>query len=520
MSLALLLLLAQAGDPYSATLRDRGVEPDAQGVVRYLDRLSPTDANRARAAELVRALGHDDFDTRESAASELRMLSPMLRALASEAIDLAVQSNDLEIQSRVRRLLKEDSSAEARFVLRAALLRAARLKAAGTVEAVLSLVGHVKDPTLRGAMEIAARDAAGKDDEALLRAALNDGDAGRRALAASGLGRLLADLEPVKTLLDDAHEEVRLAAARALLDRGDPAGLEPLAALLSSGDERVRRRAASTLRLSTGLQLDSPEAWIEWIRKEGAAAKLTFPLPDRPAELGRTLISLYNQNKVIELDRSGKVVFEASLAQPWGCEGLPNGHRLVVSYSEKKVVEFDDAGKEVWSKTDLSGQPMGAQRLEDGHTLIALYGAQRVIEVAPDGSTVREAVFDANPTDARQLDDGRWLVTIEGQGKVVEVDRAGETVWTLDGLTTPRTAQRLDNGNTLVAEMGANRVVEFDRAGRMVWSQDGLSRPFDAQRLESGNTLVSDSNGVTEFDPKGKEVWKYANSSGTRVSRY
>ena len=522
-------ILAQADDPYAEVLRRSGIEPDAAGVVRYLSRLAPTDANRARAADLVRKLGDDDFAARESANEELKLLLPTLRALAGDAMDRAVKSNDLEIQSRVRRLLKEASSAEARFVLRAALIHAGRLKAAGTVEAVLPLIEHVEDSALRRAMGMAMRDAASKADEARLLESLGEGHADRRAAAAGALGRLLADLQPIRALLDDPQERVRLAAARAITDRGDRAGLETLGALLSSKDAAIRQEAVTTLRQATGKHFGfspfeegaSTKAWTDWIRDEGAAAALTFPLPDRTAELGRTLICIYGEGKVVELDRSGKEIFEATgLNQPWGCTGLPNGHRLVAAYSNQKVTEYDDTGKEIWSKDGLPGGPMSVQRLENGHTLVACSDSNRVLEISRDGSIAREETIEGRTTDVDQLDNGNWLVTLQNGNKVVEVDRSGTVVWTLEGLTSPLAAQRLENGNTLVSEMGAGRVVEYDRAGGKVWVKDGLSSPYDAQRLESGNTLYVDQSGVTEVDPAGNEVWKYAKGSVSRVRRY
>lgn len=507
----MLLLLALVQDGTADALRARGIEPDAAGVVRYLSRLAPTDENRERAVGLVRRLGDEDFRAREEAYEQLRLLLPALRALAADAIDGALKSNDLEVQSRARRLLRESTTAEARFVFRAALVQAGRLKAKGAAAAVLPLHDIVEDPFVRRSMVVAVRDAADKDDVPRLRAAGSPP-------AVAALGRLGEDVAPY---LQSGDETIRLAAARALVDRGDRAGLAPLGELLSSKDEMIARDAASALRLATGVFHDTPEKWTKWIRDEGATAKLTFPLPDRPPELGRTLICIYGQNKVIELDSAGKEIFEANgMAHPWGCFGLPNGHRLVAAYSNQKVVEYDETGKEVWSKDGLPGGPMSVQRLENGNTLIACSDSHKVLEVARDGSIVREETIEGRTSDADELDNGNWLVTLQNGNKVVEVNRAGETVWTLDGLSSPLTAQRLENGHTLVAEMGVGRVAEYDRSGNRVWFKDGLSSPYDAQRLENGNTLVVDGSGVTEFDPTGKEIWKHAQGSVSRIRRY
>src|SRR5262249_20343976 len=66
-------------------------------------------------------------------------------------------------------------------------------------------------------------------------------------------------------------------------------------------------------------------------------------LPD-----GRVLVPQLQNNKVVEQDATGKMVWEAAFAQPIAAVRLPNGHTLVTSYSQHRAVELDRAGKEVW----------------------------------------------------------------------------------------------------------------------------------------------------------------------------
>lgn len=526
MTLALLLLLAPQDDYWEKALRGAGIDPTADGVVKYLRSLGPTDENRALANSLVRQLGDESFDRREEAYEGLRRLLPTLRALAGDAIDKASASNDLEIQSRARRLMREAASSEARYVLRLVLMQAVKLKAPGTAAAVLPLAEFFTEPTLRRAVRVAVRDGALPADEPMLREAVKGGDPTRRAAAAGALGD---DIELMKSLLTDSAEEVRLAAARALAHRGERECLEPLGALLSSKDVFIRQDAVTTLRLVTGKYLEfsphqegaSTQAWTDWIRDEGPTAKLTFPLPDRPPELGRTLICVYGENKVIEVDLSGKVTFEVDgQSHPWGCFGMPDGHRLISCYSSQKVTEYDETGKEIWSKDGFPGGAMSVQRLDNGNTLVACSDGSKVMEVARDGSIAREVTLEGRPTDAKEIPDGHWLVTLQNGNRVVEIDLKGNEVWKLEGLSSPLNAQRLDNGNTLVAEMGAGRVAEYDAAGKRGWTKDGLSSPYDAQRLENGNTLVVDGSGVTEFDPSGTQVWKFDRGAVSRIYRY
>jgi HEAT repeat protein len=65
---------------------------------------------------------------------------------------------------------------------------------------------------------------------------------------------------------------------------------------------------------------------------------------------GRVLAPNYNQNKVVEYDESGKVVWEASVSTPGSVRRLPNGHTVVTSRLGREVIILDRAGKTVWSK--------------------------------------------------------------------------------------------------------------------------------------------------------------------------
>lgn len=63
---------------------------------------------------------------------------------------------------------------------------------------------------------------------------------------------------------------------------------------------------------------------------------------------GRVLVPQYNNNRVVEYDPEGKVVWEATVMQPMGAVRLANGNTLVSSYGNLQLVELDRAGKVVW----------------------------------------------------------------------------------------------------------------------------------------------------------------------------
>ncbi|HJT79536.1 MAG TPA: PQQ-binding-like beta-propeller repeat protein, partial [Gemmataceae bacterium] len=63
---------------------------------------------------------------------------------------------------------------------------------------------------------------------------------------------------------------------------------------------------------------------------------------------GRILVPQFSNNRVVEFDPDGKVVWEAAVASPHSVQRLPNGNTLVGSMILQRAVELDRSGKEVW----------------------------------------------------------------------------------------------------------------------------------------------------------------------------
>jgi len=75
----------------------------------------------------------------------------------------------------------------------------------------------------------------------------------------------------------------------------------------------------------------------------------------------RYLIATMTNNKVIEIDSTGKSVWECTVQGACHATRLPNGNTLVTSMTSNKVLEVDHAGKTVWEKS-TSGRPFHAYR--------------------------------------------------------------------------------------------------------------------------------------------------------------
>ncbi|MBY0525087.1 MAG: PQQ-binding-like beta-propeller repeat protein [Gemmataceae bacterium] len=74
---------------------------------------------------------------------------------------------------------------------------------------------------------------------------------------------------------------------------------------------------------------------------------------------GRILVG--QQEKVVELDGEGKVLWECTFANANSVMRMPNGNTLASSYTTRRVAEFDRGGKLVWEQK-LEGGPLQAHR--------------------------------------------------------------------------------------------------------------------------------------------------------------
>jgi hypothetical protein len=97
--------------------------------------------------------------------------------------------------------------------------------------------------------------------------------------------------------------------------------------------------------------------------------------------------------QMIELDRRGETVRSFPISLPWCAtfDALPNGHYLVPQSTDGKVVEFDRSGKVVW-ECHVPGANTAA-RLPDGRTFVGTgqqSGPHAIVEVDRWGQVVSE----------------------------------------------------------------------------------------------------------------------------------
>ena len=63
---------------------------------------------------------------------------------------------------------------------------------------------------------------------------------------------------------------------------------------------------------------------------------------------GNVLLPEAGDNRVVELDKEGAIVWEVPAEQPIAAVRLANGNTLITSMTEHRAVEVDHEGKEVW----------------------------------------------------------------------------------------------------------------------------------------------------------------------------
>ena len=235
---------------------------------------------------------------------------------------------------------------------------------------------------------------------------------------------------------------------------------------------------------------------------------------------GFTLIADYSDNRIVEVDDQGRVVFVLEeIFGAWDAECLDSGNLLITEFSVSRVQEVNRKGETVWQFEDLKN-PYDADRLPNGNTLIADTFASRVIEIDKDGNIVWQYANEIRPFDTDRLANGNTLIADVLKDRVIEVSPAGEIVWEGKNLPNAHDADRLPNGNTLVTLRNQGSVLEIDPSGKIVFELSELSSPSDADRLPNGNTIVAENTRVRVFDRHGNEVWKKDMTWAVEVNRY
>ncbi len=515
---------------YEQTLREKHIEPTANGLRQYFRSLHPDEAQRKQAAQRIRDMGSpESFAKREAAMAQLLVLPRP----PAEQLTAAAAGPDPEIRWRAKQVLQIATVESERVFY--AVLRTVQEK---MVQANMAQDKNVQEKTLPGlaaellramplcdkphlisAVDEALQASARAEDALALRQALRSASADVRMVAAGALGRALGAkaADELQALTQDREDKVKVAAARALANLGDRRSLAALLRLLSADDVNVRVTATVTLQALTGKHFgyaayDTPEnrergiaRWKAWVEEEGRTAKLTYPLKPFGAGAnshlnGNTLLAFGFTVRVAEYDPSEREVWSYDVPGAWSAEKMSSGNVLIASHNNK-VIQVDPAKKIVWEYA--CSTPRKARALTNGNILIPDYGAQRVVEVAPDKKVVWTYACGGSPTDAHRLESGNTLVSVAEGGGVREVTPEGKTVWDYS-VRNAYGCQPLPSGNVLIADY-SGQVLEVARDKKVVWQFDFAA--VDCFRLPNGNTLITGHLHFLEVTPDKRTIW-------------
>src|SRR5258708_8416057 len=252
---------------------------------------------------------------------------------------------------------------------------------------------------------------------------------------------------------------------------------------------------------------------------------------------GNILISDQFNNRVIEVDRRGNIVWQFGLGpadfSPASIIGVNDAQRVgdltLMARTGTPVGQ-----PEAPNCTNPSGCPDNRVLLVNvSGNIIWQYGQFSVAGGGPDQLNV--------PVQNTWLPDAHVLITDQANERIIEVNRAKQVVWQYgttgvsgngpEQLNNPNCAELLANGHILICDENNNRAIEVTRAGQIVWQYgsgdpnngDPVSGVAFASRLENGHTLITDSNHnrIVEIDEDKNVVWEYftCTGSGCNLSR-
>lgn len=517
------VLPVQLGD--AQLLADNGLEPTRESLAKFLGQMFPGDGVIARIQFLAKQLDDPSPDVRDAAMRELADMGPAPLPTLEPLLDSPIP----EVRRRARDLVES-----ARKMLDAGLLHAVfrtirTEKIDGMTPLILQAIPLAGEPFLREQATLALLAVAHKRDVKILVRAAEVGSPDVRIAAFRALGRVdpKAAIQAYKDALTAPSARVRGVAARRLTQLGNREGLPVLVALMDDPDLNARALAHTTLRsvagtnhsiVPSGQLADRAEIkrrWNVWLKKNGATIEWKTPLLFHDVIHGRTLIALYGKHRVIELDASGRQVWELnSVKNPWAVWGMPNGHRLITHYTKNKVVEYDVSGAPVWTSKKLPGTISSVASMRNGNVLVAIgYSRPELLVIDRESNKTRVIQVKGQPVCAVELPDGNFLVTLNAEGAVVTMDRSGKEIRRITGLRGPYNARSLPNGNILVSENTGKRISEWTQDGKKVWEKASIERLYTTARLEDGSTLFSDDKGLRKVKPDGTvtTIYSYLN---------
>jgi hypothetical protein len=245
--------------------------------------------------------------------------------------------------------------------------------------------------------------------------------------------------------------------------------------------------------------------------------------PSHFNQRGNLLISDQFNNRVIEIDQSGNIIWQFGIGP--------------TDISAKSVIGVNDAQR-VGSATLMAGTgaPAGFEQacpsgcadnrvlLVDRHgRVLWQYGQFGITGSGPDELNT--------PVQNTWTPDQTVLITDQGNQRIIEVNLHKEILWQYgttgvpgigpNQLNNPNAAELLENGHILISDENNNRAIEVNRNHQIVatfTAGGSVSGVAFASRLPKGHTLITDSNNsrIVEVNAQDQPVWQYLTNTDSK----
>jgi HEAT repeat protein len=177
--------------------------------------------------------------------------------------------------------------------------------------------------------------------------------------------------------------------------------------------------------------------------------------------LGNQHVLVAESNRVTERDLGGTVRWKLDGIQPIGIQRLRNGNTFIPC--NNKIIEVDRAGKEVL-QASVNGLA-AARRLPDGR--IIAFDRNEIINLDKAGKEVKRVQVMCGGLGCNEvLDNGHVLALSPANGNLIEFDPDGKEVGRFEQQGADH-AWRLPNGHTLLLVMGT-RYLELDKNWKQI----------------------------------------------------
>lgn len=284
-------------------LNTNGIAADTDSILDFLRRRHRTAAQRQRELDtLIGQLASRRYPVRKAATRKLLTLGPAAEARLVQA----AKSKDPETAYRAAMILKRLNSGDRHALVQRSLVLAAlqvlkNRAEAKAVPVLLQTIPGLDDPILTDAAFEAVWASTNATHAMLLRKALSN-DKRNVAVAAIVALELARGKDAVPTLtpyLRCKSALLRLAAARALVDRKPREAVAALVKLVADDNEEIAWQAGALLQMLSGrrmelsAELTPATAWQTWSVRDLPTARLNVPLGRRRLDLSAGRYSLH-----------------------------------------------------------------------------------------------------------------------------------------------------------------------------------------------------------------------------------